>query len=291
MNALSNLNTHGFYSDPRENQLLAVLPAADLERWRPYLEMVAMPSGSPLCHAGESPTHVYFPTTASVSIQQITHAGASVEIAAIGHEGMVGVPVIMGGGSTPSHAVVRATGYGFRMGSQCVRSEFRRSEAVMRLLLLYGQALMTQTSQTALCNLHHTLDQRLCRCLLMSMDRLHGPSLSMTHEGMAGLLGVRREGVTSAALKLQRAGVIEYARGRVKVLDRGALEAQSCECYEVVTDEYRRLLPQACEPCVPARGQSAPVVEKPAWQRAPQSGLEPLHTRSRVPQTDVAAAW
>lgn len=247
-------------ADPRNNELLAALPSDELQRWLPHLELVAMPAGMSLYHAGEHPKHVYFPTTACVSIQHLTMAGACGEIAAIGRDGMVGVQIIMGGGSTSGNAVVRAGGHGLRMSSTHMQAEFSRSEAVMRLLLLYVQALMTQTAQTALCSLQHCLEQRLCRCLLTSLDRTRGPKLTITHECLASLLGVRREGVTTAAFKLQRAGVIEYARGQMVVLDRAGLEDRSCECYGVVKDEYQRLLPQR-----PNLQKSVPTLPEPVW--------------------------
>jgi CRP-like cAMP-binding protein len=231
--------------DPRENRLLAALPATDWQRWRPHLKLVGMDAGASLGHAGCAPLQVYFPTTAIVSIQHATRGGASAEIATVGSEGMVGVPVIMGGGSSPHSAVVRAAGHGFGISSARLEAEFHGSDAVKRLLLLYVQAMMTHTAQSALCNRHHSLEQRLCRCLLTSLDRSKSASMKLTHEGLAGLLGARREGVTEAALRLQRAGIIEYNRGVIAVLDRAALEALSCECYDVVKNECSRLLPQA----------------------------------------------
>ena len=234
---------HGLTVEPRNNRLLGALPVGDLQRWRPHLELVNMPAGTSLCRGGEHPNHVYFPTTASVSMLHTTSAGDSVEVVAIGSEGVVGIPVIMGGGFTLGDAVVRTGGHGFRLHSRWMQSEFHDCPAVMKLLLRYTQALMNHTAQAALCNKHHSLEQRLCRCLLGSLDGVRGASLNLTHEGLSGMLGVRREGVTCSALKLQRAGMIDYTRGRVAVIDRRALEALSCECYAVVKHEYDRFLP------------------------------------------------
>jgi CRP-like cAMP-binding protein len=187
--------------------------------------------------------HVYFPTSAIVSLLYVLEDGASAEIAVVGLEGVVGVSLFMGGGSTPSRAVVQSAGHGFRLSSQIMKEEFNRSGPVMHLMLRYTQALITQMSQTAVCNRHHSLDQQLCRWLLLSLDRLRGSELIMTQELIANMLGVRREGVTEAALKLQRAGLISYARGHITVLDRPGLEKRTCECYGVIKKEYDRLLP------------------------------------------------
>jgi CRP-like cAMP-binding protein len=187
--------------------------------------------------------HVYFPTTAIVSLLYVMEDGASAEIAVVGHEGVVGIALFMGGGSTPSRAVVQSAGLGYRLAAQAVKDEFERAGPVMHLFLRYTQALITQMAQTAVCNRHHTLDKQLCRWLLLSLDRLQGHELVMTQELIANMLGVRREGVTEAALKLQAAGLIRYARGHITVLDRPALEARTCECYSVVKSEYDRLLP------------------------------------------------
>ena len=188
-------------------------------------------------------SHAYFPTTAIVSLMYVTESGASAEIAVVGNEGIVGVPLFMGGGSTPSRAVVQSAGEGFRMPGHGIREEFARSAAVMHLLLRYTQALIAQMAQTAVCNRHHTVDQQLCRWLLLSLDRLPGNELVVTQELIAHMLGVRREGVTEAALALQRAELISYRRGHITVLDRAGLERRSCECYAVVKTEYDRLLP------------------------------------------------
>lgn len=231
-------------TDPRRNQLLASLPDDEWARWRPQLELVDLPLGKVLYESGAVQRFVYFPTDAIVSLLYVLEDGASAEIAVVGVEGVVGVSLFMGGGSTPSRAVVQSAGHGFRMSSAMMKEEFNRSGPVMHLMLRYTQALLTQMSQTAVCNRHHSLDQQLCRWLLLSLDRLRGSELVMTQELIANMLGVRREGVTEAALKLQRAGLISYARGRISVLDRPGLERRTCECYEVVKKEYDRLLPQ-----------------------------------------------
>jgi CRP-like cAMP-binding protein len=229
--------------NPRHNHLLAALPREDWERWLPALEPVELPLGKVLYESGCAQNHAYFPTTAIVSLLYVMENGASAEIAVVGDEGLVGVALFMGGNTTPSRAVVQSAGHGFRLSAELVRREFERSMPVMHLLLRYTQALITQMAQTAVCNRHHSVDQQLCRWLLMSLDRLQGSELLMTQELIANMLGVRREGVTEAALKLQRAGVIDYARGRISVLDRKALELRACECYSVVRREYVRLLP------------------------------------------------
>ena len=229
--------------DPRRNRLLAALPDAEWQRWLPQLELVDMPLGQVLYEAGRTLSHVYFPTTAIVSLLYVMADGASAEIAVVGLEGVVGISLFMGGESTPSRAVVQSAGRGVRMPSQAIKAEFDRSAPVMHLLLRYTQALITQMAQTAVCNRHHSLDQQLCRWLLLSLDRLDGPDLVMTQELIANMLGVRREGVTEAALKLQGTGLIRYARGRISVLDRPGLEQRTCECYAVVKKEYDRLLP------------------------------------------------
>jgi len=229
--------------DPRANQILAALPAAEWERWLPQLEPVDMPLGKVLYESGMTLTHLYFPTTAIVSLLYVMENGASAEIAIVGHEGLVGISLFMGGDSTPSRAVVQSAGKGFRLKAGGMMNEFNRSGPVMHLLLRYTQALITQMAQTAVCNRHHTLDQQLCRWLLLSLDRLPGNELVMTQELIANMLGVRREGVTEAAGRLQKDGLISYQRGRITVLDRGQLEQRTCECYAVVKKEYDRLLP------------------------------------------------
>jgi CRP-like cAMP-binding protein len=229
--------------DPLENQLLAALPEMELQRWLPELEFVELHLGDVLYESGSTLAHVYFPVTAIISLLYVMESGASAEIAVVGNEGILGISLFMGGGSTPSRAVVQSAGHGFRLSAKLMKTEFDRAGPVLHLLLRYTQALITQMSQTAVCNRHHSLDQQLCRWLLLSLDRLQGSELVMTQELIANMLGVRREGVTEAALKLQKAGVITYARGHITVLDRAKLEELSCECYEVVKKEYDRLLP------------------------------------------------
>lgn len=229
--------------DPRNNHLLAALPDAERERFSPWLDWVEMPLGQVLYESGGTLNHVYFPTTAIVSLLYMLENGASAEIAVVGNEGIVGISLFMGGGSTPSRAVVQSAGEGFRLKAQVLKDEFQRAGPVMHVLLRYTQALMTQMTQTAVCNRHHSLDQPLCRWLLLSLDRLQGDELVMTQELIANMLGVRREGVTVAALNLQAAGLIRYARGRITVVNREGLEKRTCECYAVVKKEYDRLLP------------------------------------------------
>lgn len=228
--------------DPRQNRLLATLPEVELQRWLPHLELVEMQLGEVLYESGATLGHAYFPITAIVSLLYVMQNGASAEIAVVGNEGILGVSLFMGGGSTPSRAVVQSAGRGFRLRAQLMKAEFDRAGAVLHLLLRYTQALITQMSQTAVCNRHHSLDQQLCRWLLLSLDRLQGNELIMTQELIANMLGVRREGVTESAVKLQQAGLIRYGRGHITVLDREGLEKRSCECYAVVKKEYDRLL-------------------------------------------------
>jgi len=227
-----------------KSMLLAAIPKQELQRWQPDLEYVDMPLGQVLYESGGRISYVYFPTTAIVSLLYVLENGSSAEIAVVGNEGIVGISLFMGGESTSSRAVVQSAGHGFRLRAQALKTEFNRSGPVLHLLLRYTQALITQMSQTAVCNRHHSLDQQLCRWLLLSLDRLEGSELVMTQELIANMLGVRREGVTEAALKLQKAGFITYARGRIKVIDRAGLEQRTCECYEVVKKEYTRLLPE-----------------------------------------------
>ncbi len=229
--------------DARSNRLLAALPEAEWSRWQPKLDSVQMPLGQVLYEPGGTLSHVYFPTTAIVSLLYVMENGASAEIAVVGNEGIVGVSLFMGGGSTPSRAVVQSAGEGFRLDSRTMLDEFERAGPVMHLLLRYTQALITQMAQTAVCNRHHSVDKQLCRWLLLSLDRLRSNELEMTQELIANMLGVRREGVTESALKLQRAGLIHYSRGHITVLDRAGLEKRTCECYAVVRKEYERLLP------------------------------------------------
>jgi CRP-like cAMP-binding protein len=231
-------------AEPRNNFLLAALPDSEWGRWQPLLEKVEMPLGQVLYEPGNTLAHVYFPTTSIVSLLYVMENGASAEIAVVGNEGLVGISLFMGGESTPSRAVVQSAGHGLRLKAQLMKNEFERAGPVLHLLLRYTQALITQMAQTAACNRHHTLDQQLCRWLLLSLDRLRTNDLAMTQELIANMLGVRREGVTEAALKLQQAGLISYARGRITVLDRAGLEKRTCECYAVVKREYDRLLPE-----------------------------------------------
>jgi CRP-like cAMP-binding protein len=230
-------------SDAFQNQLIAALPEAELARWLPYIEPADMPLGAVICESGCEMTHMYFPTTSIVSLLYVMNSGASAEIAVIGHEGVVGLPLIMGGGSTPSRALVQSAGEGFRIAADLMLQEFERSGPVMHLLLRYTQSLITQMAQTAVCNRHHSLDQQLCRWLLLSLDRLDSNELVMTQQLIANMLGVRREGVTEAAGRLHNAGIIDYNRGRILVLDRDRLEKRTCECYAVVRKECERLLP------------------------------------------------
>jgi CRP-like cAMP-binding protein len=232
-------------SDPRQNRLLAALPDAEWARWVSHLEPVDMPLGKVLYESGSRLGHVYFPTTSIVSLLYVMEDGASAEIAVVGNEGVVGISLFMGGESTPSRALVQSAGQGFRLKADLMLLEFNRAGPVLHLLLRYTQALITQMSQTAVCNRHHSLDQQLCRWLLLSLDRLGSEQLEMTQELIANMLGVRREGVTEAAGHLQRAGLIQYHRGHITVLDRARLEQRTCECYAVVKKEYDRLLPSA----------------------------------------------
>jgi CRP-like cAMP-binding protein len=229
--------------NPRSNELLAALPEADLQRLLPEMEWVDLPLGQVIHEPGVGLSHVYFPTSAIVSLLYVMENGASAEIAVAGRDGLVGVSLLMGGGSTPSSAVVQSAGAGFRIGAKAITHAFNHSAPVMHLLLRYTQALITQMTQTAACNRHHSVDQQLCRWLLLSLDRLPGSDIRMTQELIANMLGVRREGVTEAALGLQKQGLIRYARGHIQVLDRPGLEQRSCECYGVVKREYERLLP------------------------------------------------
>jgi CRP-like cAMP-binding protein len=231
-------------TDLTENHLLAALPDAESQRWLPQLEPVEMPLGQVLYESGGTLSHVYFPTTAIVSLLYVMENGASAEIAVVGNEGIVGISLFMGGDSTSSRAVVQSAGLGLRLKAQIMKDDFNRAGPVLHLLLRYTQALITQMAQTAVCNRHHSLDQQLCRWLLLSLDRLQGNELVMTQELIANMLGVRREGVTEGALKLQQAGLIRYARGHISVLDRDGLAKRSCECYAVVKKEYDRLLPK-----------------------------------------------
>ncbi len=230
---------------PCQNHLLDALPRSDYERLAPHFELIPMRLGDVLYEPGIRMRHVYFPTTSIVSLLYVMEDGASAEIAIVGNEGILGISLFMGGETTPSRAVVQGGGFGFRLKAQLLKDEFARAGPMLRLLLRYTQALITQMSQTAVCNRHHSVDQQLCRWLLLSLDRLASNELAMTQELIANMLGVRREGVTEAAGKLQDAGLIRYRRGKITVLDRAGLESRSCECYQVVKREFDRLLPYA----------------------------------------------
>jgi CRP-like cAMP-binding protein len=227
---------------PKQNHLLAALPAADCERLFPHLERVPLSLGSALYESGSHQEHVFFPVASIVSLLYVMQDGASAEIAVVGDEGVVGVALFMGGESTPSRAVVQSAGSAFRLKANLLKTEFERGGALQYLLLRYTQTLITQMAQTAVCNRHHAVEQQLCRWLLLSLDRLPSNELTMTQKLIANMLGVRREGVTEAAGKLQTAGLIEYSRGKIVVLDRPGLEARVCECYAVVKRESDRLL-------------------------------------------------
>jgi CRP-like cAMP-binding protein len=227
---------------PKQNHLLAALPDDVFGRIATHLELVPMPLGQVLYESSGQLQHVYFPTTAIVSLHYVMENGSSAEIAGVGNEGMVGVSLFMGGNTTPSLATVHTGGFGYRLKARVLVDEFNQSGPMMRLLLRYTQALMTQMSQTAVCNCHHSLEQQLCRWLLLTLDRLSSNELTVTQELIASKLGVRREGITEAAGNLQRAELISYRRGHITVLDRIGLEALSCECYEVVKKEFYRLL-------------------------------------------------
>jgi len=228
---------------PKQNHLLAALPATEFERLSPHLELVQMPLGEILYEPGGQLRHVYFPTTSIVSLLYVFADGASAESAVVGNDGILGISLFMGGETTPSQAVVQSAGYGYRLEAQLLKQEFHRPKSVLHLLLLrYTQALITQMTQTAVCNRHHSVEQQLCRWLLLSLDRLSSNELTMTQELIANMLGVRREGVTAAAGSLQRAGLIRYGRGHIEVLDRARLEREVCECYAVVKKEVDRLL-------------------------------------------------
>ena len=230
-------------SNPRQNHLLDALLENEYDRLYPNLDLVTLPLGEVLYESGEQLHHVYFPTTAIISLLYVMEDGASAEIAIVGNEGLLGISLFMGGETTPSRAVVQSAGFGYRLKANLIKSEFNRAGPVQRLLLRYTQALITQMAQTAVCNRHHTVEQQLCRWLLLSLDRLASNELTMTQELIANMLGVRREGVTEAASKLQKAGLIHYTRGKITVIDRPKLELRCCECYEVVKLEFDRLLP------------------------------------------------
>lgn len=230
--------------DKSSNHLLDALPTAEWGRWQSQLELIDLKLGQVLYESGGKMDYVYFPIDSIVSLLFVLENGASAEIAVVGNEGIVGISLFMGGETTPSRAVVQSAGKCIRLDAQTLKNEFKNSLPVMHLLLRYTQALITQMTQTAVCNRHHSLDQQLCRWLLLSMDRLSGSHLVMTQELIANMLGVRREGVTEAAGRLQKAGLISYSRGKIEVLNREGIEARTCECYGVVKKEYDRLLPE-----------------------------------------------
>lgn len=229
---------------PRQNQLLAALPAGEWDRLRPQMELRPLPLGHVLYEPGSVMRHVYFPTTSIISMLYVMEDGSSAEIAIVGNEGIVGISLFMGGETTSSRAVVQSAGHAYRVPGQHLKEEFFRAGPFQRLLLRYTQALITQMGQTAVCNRHHSVEQQLCRWLLMSLDRLPSNELRMTQELIANMLGVRREGVTESAGRLQKLGLIQYNRGHIVVVDRAALEAHACECYAVVKKEFDRLLPR-----------------------------------------------
>ena len=230
-------------TDRKQNHVLAAVPDAEWKRLSPHLAPVDLSLGQVLYESGATLADMYFPTTSIISLLYVMENGSSAEIAVVGNEGLVGVSLFMGGESTPSRAVVQSAGRSYKIASKVMKDEFNQAGPVMHLLLRYTQALITQMAQTAVCNRHHTLDQQLCRWLLLSLDRLQGSDLLMTQELISNMLGVRREGVTEAAMQLQTAGIISYSRGKISVLDRRGLERRSCECYAVVKKEYDRLLP------------------------------------------------
>ncbi|WP_428309341.1 Crp/Fnr family transcriptional regulator [Hydrocarboniphaga sp.] len=232
---------------PQQNLLFLALPSEAKQRIFPRLELVAMPLGHVLYESGSTLQHVYFPTDSIVSLLYVMEDGASAEIAVVGNEGMVGIALFMGGETTPNRAVVQSAGHAYRLPGGLLKEEFSRAGSLQHLLLKYTQALLTQMSQTAVCNRHHSVDQQLCRWLLLSLDRLPTNTLTMTQELIANMLGVRREGVTESAGKLQAAGLIRYSRGRITVIDRPGLEKACCECYAVVKKEFDRLLPYIAE--------------------------------------------
>jgi CRP-like cAMP-binding protein len=227
--------------DPRQNHILNALPQLEREQLFPHLKLVALPLGTVVYESGAAMRHIYFPTNSIVSLLYVMQNGASAEIAVVGNEGVIGVSLFMGGETTPSRAIVQSAGHAYRLTGRLLKQEFNRHGDLLHILLRYTQSLLTQMSQTAVCNRHHTLDQQLCRWLLLSLDRLEGNRLDMTQELIANMLGVRREGVTDAAGKLQKVGAIRYSRGKITVLNRPLLERRSCECYAVVKRESDRL--------------------------------------------------
>ena len=230
-------------SSPQQNQILDALPQPERDRLFPHLKLVSLPLGKVLYESGDALQHIYFPTDCIVSLLYVLKDGASAEIAVVGNDGAIGLSLFMGGETTTNRAIVQSAGSAYRLTGARLKEEFQRHGEMLHILLRYTQALITQMTQTAVCNRHHTVDQQLCRWLLLSLDRLHSAELTMTQELIANMLGVRREGVTDAAGKLQKLGVISYQRGRIRVLDRPRLEQLSCECYAVVKQETDRLMP------------------------------------------------
>jgi len=254
-------------ADPSHNHLLAALPLAERERIFPQLQLVSLPLSRALYEPGDTPRHMYFPIDSIVSLLHVLENGQSAEIAVVGNDGAVGVSLFTGGQSTTSRAIVQIAGSAYRLDGELLKQEFERHGETLHLLLRYTQALITQMAQTAVCNRHHSVDQQLCRWLLLLLDRLPTHQIAMTHELIASMLGVRREGVTEAAGRLQKNGAIAYRRGHIEVLDRSKLEAGSCECYRAVRDEMDRLLP-------PPQGEEAPPSApnlQPSDQRSPVS--------------------
>ena len=231
--------------DPKRNLLLAALQPIEFTRLLPFLELVEMPVGYVIYESGQTLDHVYFPINAVIALLHVMKNGSVAESAVVGNEGLVGISLLMGGGSTPSRAVVQIMGYGFRLSAEVVKQEFDKGGPMLRLILRYAQALITQMAQSAVCNRHHSIDQQLSRFLLVNLDRLDHGEIAMTQESISNKLGVRREGITAAASKLQKMNILKYSRGKIIVLDRTALEHCSCECYALVKLEYDRLLPQA----------------------------------------------
>ena len=249
-------------ASPKDNRLLAAMPPPEYEELVGSLERVPMALGQAVYESGEPQGFVYFPTTSIVSLLYVLADGATAEIAVAGPEGLVGVALFMGGETTPSRAVVQSAGEGYRLRASVLKKEFERGGSLQHLLLRYTQALITQMAQTAVCNRHHSVDQQLCRWLLLSLDRLPDNRLVMTQELIANMLGVRREGVTEAAQKLQGEGLIRYSRGRITVLDRRRLEKRVCECYAVVKREYDRLLPASS----PTSSSRSPATAPRPWR-------------------------
>ena len=252
------------YFNPKQNHLLNMLPPEEYERIFPHLQLVPMPLGEVLYESGENIHYINFPIDCIVSLLYVMENGASAEIAVVGFEGAIGVAVFMGGQTMPNRAVVQSSGYSYQMRKEPFMQEFHHHGTLLRLMLVYTQALITQMAQTAVCNRHHTVDQQLCRWLLLSLDRLPSNELSMTQELISNMLGVRREGVTEAAGKLQQAGLIQYNRGHITVLDRPGLEARTCECYQVVKTEFDRLLPSSTSQDKPIRHSAHSA---PHWNR------------------------